>query len=96
MKNRVKSHNRLAKLTSLVLTAAMSVTLVPNIVGTKEVKADDSGIGLEPLDYVMLGTSKMASPAEPNRGKVWDGSYVYFGNYGEGENKENHGTVFSS
>ena len=70
---------RSAKTISAVLTAALTLTLIPKIAGSNTVLAAS---GSKNQDNTSLGVSAIVNPTPPeNSFSTWTGSFVYFGNY---------------
>ena len=67
-----------AKLLSGIMTAAMCVSVVPQITGNNTVSAATA----KNTSDTYLGTSVIAAPSAPSgKDSAWSGSYVYFGAY---------------
>ena len=74
----MKSRLKMPKVLASVLTATITLGVVPNLFSSKLVLADTT----KNQDNTCLGTSKIASPVAPdNKGSAWSGSYVYYGMY---------------
>ena len=70
---------RVRRIISVVLTASICVSLVPNVIGSGTVLADESDWN-DFTERTCLGTSAMVSPSAPGVDSEWTGNKVYFGN----------------
>ena len=67
---------------TLILSLAITVSLVPKITGKSEVKADDEWV--KTAENTEFGTSQIANPVVPaSNSSTWQGSYVYYGKYND-------------
>ena len=67
---------------ALILSLAITVSLVPKITGKGVVKADDEWV--KSAENTEFGTSQIANPVVPaSNSSAWQGSYVYYGKYND-------------
>ncbi|MBO4579483.1 MAG: S-layer homology domain-containing protein [Clostridiales bacterium] len=74
------NRNLLAKVGSVVLASALTVSLIPKIGAVNDLKADETWE--KSKENTRCGTFWIASPVVPeDKNDYWSGSYVYFGEY---------------
>ena len=65
---------------ALILSSAITLSLLPKVTGNSEVKADDTWS--KTLENTFVNIDKIANPVAPeNSASPWSGSYVYYGHY---------------
>ena len=71
----------ISKSVAALLTAAVTVSVIPVIAGSTGLKADEGWTKTQ--QNIALGTAQIAAPTKPASAAVaWHGDYVYFGKYG--------------
>ena len=74
----MKSRLKMSKVLASVLTAAITLGIVPTLFGNSVVLADTT----KNQDNTCLGTTHITAPVEPEGiDSEWIGSYVYYGSY---------------
>ena len=81
----MKARLTMQKVYASVLATAITIGVVPNLIGNSDVLADTA----KDQNNTCLGTSSIKNPTAPeNKDSTWEGSYVYYGAYDAGSGKE--------